>query len=170
MGVQLGRSRARAPRLVRLRLRREAFLRARGDKRRLALLRAMHARWPFFRTLLDQHGHGAGEDRTSAIASRYAELVADRALRAHGLRSHPTRVRRHARGAARDHRRSATLLEDNPSLARSLRNRIPYIDPLNHLQVDLLRRLARARRRRRACARAIHLTINGIAAGLRNSG
>jgi phosphoenolpyruvate carboxylase len=66
------------------------------------------------------------------------------------------------------------LLEGNPSLARSIRNRFPYIDPLNHIQVELLRR-HRARPADAAApddqlVQGIHITINGIAAGLRNSG
>jgi phosphoenolpyruvate carboxylase len=61
------------------------------------------------------------------------------------------------------------LLGDNPALARSIRNRFPYLDPLHHLQVDLLRRL-RAGDDREEVGRGIQLTINGIAAGLRNSG
>ena len=63
-----------------------------------------------------------------------------------------------------------TLLENNPSLALSLRNRIPYIDPLSHLQVDLLRRLRSGQGDAEELRRAVHLTINGVAAGLRNSG
>jgi len=61
------------------------------------------------------------------------------------------------------------LLADNPTLARSIRNRFPYLDPLNHLQVELLRRY-RAGDTDERTKRAIHLTINGVAAGLRNSG
>ena len=61
------------------------------------------------------------------------------------------------------------LVDDNPPLARSIRNRIPYLDPLNHLQVELLRRY-RAGQTDERTKRAIHLTINGLAAGLRNSG
>ena len=61
------------------------------------------------------------------------------------------------------------LLADNPTLARSIRNRFPYLDPLNHLQVELLRRY-RAGQTDERTQRAIHLTINGVAAGLRNSG
>ena len=63
----------------------------------------------------------------------------------------------------------SSLLEDNPTLERSIRNRFPYLDPLNHLQVELLRRY-RAGETDVRTRRAIHLTINGIAAGLRNSG
>jgi phosphoenolpyruvate carboxylase len=62
-----------------------------------------------------------------------------------------------------------TLLDDNPTLARSIRNRFPYLDPLNHLQVELLRRF-RAGQTDVRTRRGIHLTINGLAAGLRNSG
>jgi phosphoenolpyruvate carboxylase len=65
--------------------------------------------------------------------------------------------------------RRDSLLADNPALARSIRNRFPYLDPLNHLQVELLRRY-RAGHTDPRTARAIHLTINGLAAGLRNSG
>ena len=61
------------------------------------------------------------------------------------------------------------LLDDNPILARSIRNRFPYLDPLNHLQVELLHRY-RAGQTDERTQRAIHLTINGLAAGLRNSG
>jgi len=62
-----------------------------------------------------------------------------------------------------------TLLADNPTLERSIRNRFPYLDPLNHLQVELLRRY-RAGQTDESTRHAIHLTINGLAAGLRNSG
>jgi phosphoenolpyruvate carboxylase len=61
------------------------------------------------------------------------------------------------------------FLGDSPALARSIRNRFPYLDPLNHLQVELLRRY-RAGDTDERTRRAIHLTINGVAAGLRNSG
>jgi phosphoenolpyruvate carboxylase len=63
----------------------------------------------------------------------------------------------------------STLLERNPLLARSIRNRFPYIDPLNHLQIELLQR-HRAGATDERVVQGIHLTINGIAAGLRNSG
>ena len=68
-----------------------------------------------------------------------------------------------------DHRARRTCSADNPALARSIRNRFPYLDPLNHLQVELLRRY-RAGETDERTKRGIHLTINGIAAGLRNSG
>ena len=62
-----------------------------------------------------------------------------------------------------------SLLESNPLLARSIRNRFPYLDPLNHMQIELLKRY-RAGDADDDVVTGIHLTINGIAAGLRNSG
>jgi phosphoenolpyruvate carboxylase len=103
-----------------------------------------------------------------AIASRYAELVADAKLRAEvfgRIEAEWQRTRRWLT-AITGH---PELLAENPTLARSIRNRFPYLDPLNHLQVELLRR-HRADGGDERLLRAIHLTINGVAAGLRNSG
>jgi phosphoenolpyruvate carboxylase len=65
--------------------------------------------------------------------------------------------------------RQTELLAGNPLLARSLRNRLPYLDPLNHIQVEALSRYRSGQSDERI-KRAILLTVNGIAAGLRNSG
>jgi phosphoenolpyruvate carboxylase len=61
------------------------------------------------------------------------------------------------------------LLESNPLLERSIRHRFPYIDPLNHVQVELLKE-HRAQNVDEQVLRGIQITINGISAGLRNSG
>jgi phosphoenolpyruvate carboxylase len=61
------------------------------------------------------------------------------------------------------------FLEHDPDLARSIRDRLPYLDPLNHLQLELLHRY-RGGDTSEVVTRALHMTINGIAAGLRNSG
>jgi len=102
-----------------------------------------------------------------AIASRYAELV-DAEIREPIFQriaaEHASTVR-HVLAITKQE----TLLDDNPTLARSIRNRFAYLDPLNHLQVELLRRHRSGRTDVRT-HRAIHLTINGLAAGLRNSG
>ncbi|MEP7181044.1 MAG: phosphoenolpyruvate carboxylase [Betaproteobacteria bacterium] len=145
----------------------DAWLAAHPDGPGIALLAEMHARWPFFRTVLSNTSMVLAKTDL-AIASRYAELVADAG----------TRERIFSRIEA-EHRRTvahllaitghASLLEDNPTLARSIRNRFPYLDPLNHLQVELLHRY-RAGQTDERTRRAIHLTINGLAAGLRNSG
>jgi len=61
------------------------------------------------------------------------------------------------------------LLQGNPLLERSIRNRFPYLDPLNHVQVELLKE-HRAHNPDEQVLRGIQITINGISAGLRNSG
>ena len=127
----------------------------------------MHARWPFFRSMLSNMAMVLAKTDL-AIASRYAELVADAALREpifQRIADEHARTMRHVLAITRQ----ATLLDDNPTLARSIRNRFPYLDPLNHLQVELLRRHRGGQTDERT-RRAIHLTINGLAAGLRNSG
>jgi len=133
----------------------------------LERLREMHREWPFFATLLSNMDMVLAKTDL-AIASRYAELVADRNLREaifprlcaeHRATVHNLLAITEARH----------LLQANPLLARSIRNRFPYLDPLNHIQVELLRRY-RAGDHEERTKRGIHLTINGIAAGLRNSG
>ena len=114
-------------------------------------------------------GHGAGEDGhgdRGALRGAWSPTAryAVRCSIASAASTTP-----HARPCSRSPG-ARTLLESNPSLARSLRNRIPYIDPLNHLQVDLLRRLRSGKGDAEELRRAVHLTINGVAAGLRNSG
>jgi phosphoenolpyruvate carboxylase len=102
------------------------------------------------------------------IAARYKELVADAQLREAIF----TRIRdeyERSRQALLTILKQNTLLERNPALARTIRDRFPYIDPLNHVQLELLKRY-RAGDTDERVVQAIHLTINGIAAGLRNSG
>ena len=62
------------------------------------------------------------------------------------------------------------LLQSNPLLERSIRNRFPYLDPLNHVQVELLKEHRAQQNADEAVLRGIQITINGISAGLRNSG
>ena len=139
-----------------------------GRPARAKLLRDMYRRWPFFRTVVDKLDMVLAKT-DMGIAERYADLVSDTAL----ARRIFSRIR-----AEHDQTRKAfflisgapELLASNPTLSSSLRNRIPYIDPLNHLQVDLLRRLRSGRGDADELRRAVHLTINGVSAGLRNSG
>jgi phosphoenolpyruvate carboxylase len=145
----------------------KAYL-ARGRKRRLATLRAMYGRWPFFRTLVDRLDMVLAKMDTG-IAARYAALVPDRKLRK-SVFDRIVREHDDTRAAFFAITETKALLENNPSLAHSLRNRTPYIDPLSHLQVDLLRRLRSGKGDAEELRRAVHLTINGVAAGLRNSG
>ncbi len=133
----------------------------------LEVLREMHRDWPFFATLLSNMDMVLAKTDL-AIASRYAALVGDEALREQIF----PRLRAEHRATVQNLlsiTRAERLLQSNPLLARSIRNRFPYLDPLNHIQVELLRRY-RAGDRDDRTKRGIHLTINGIAAGLRNSG
>ena len=137
----------------------------------MELLRRMYGKWPFFRTLLSNMDMViAKADLT--IAARYAELVTDANLREEifaRLCAEFERTRRYLLSIEQQDE----LLADNPLLRRSIRNRFPYMDPLNHLQVELLRRHRAGNPTEpvdERIRRGIHMSINGIAAGLRNSG
>jgi phosphoenolpyruvate carboxylase len=137
------------------------------NKDGLALLQKMYRDWPFFNTLLSNMDMVLAKSDI-AIASRYATLVSDTTLRDAIF----GRIRaEHERTitALKEITGQAELQDANPLLQRSIRNRFPYIDPLNHLQVELLRRF-RDGDSDAATREGIHLSINGIAAGLRNSG
>jgi phosphoenolpyruvate carboxylase len=144
----------------------DAFLARRGDGG-MELLGEMYERWPFFNALVSNMDMVLAKSDMH-IASRYAELMPDIELRDVIF----GRIRdEHQRSVSRllAITRQTQLLAANPLLARSFRNRVPYIDPLNHLQVESLRRY-RSGQTNDTVKRAILLTINGIAAGLRNSG
>jgi phosphoenolpyruvate carboxylase len=133
----------------------------------LKRLQRMHDEWDFFRTTLSNMDMVLSKSDI-ALASRYAELVGDERLRV----SIFDRLRAEWQAsidAVRAILREDELLKANPLLARSIRNRFPYIDPLNHVQIELLRR-HRAGDSDPGVVAGIHLSINGIAAGLRNSG
>jgi phosphoenolpyruvate carboxylase len=132
----------------------------------MATLRAMYREWPFFRTLLSNMDMVLAKSDI-AIASRYAELVEPELREA----IFPTLRKEwnETVDALLSISEQQALLEQNPLLARSIRNRFPYIDPLNHIQIELLKR-HRGGETSDAVVDGIHLTINGIAAGLRNSG
>jgi phosphoenolpyruvate carboxylase len=133
----------------------------------MATLRAMYRDWPFFQMLLSNMDMVLAKSDI-AIASRYAELVSDPGLRERIF----SRLRAEWQGsieALLAIMGQNQLLESNPLLARSIRNRFPYLDPLNHMQIELLKRY-RGGDADEDVVTGIHLTINGIAAGLRNSG
>ncbi|MGY1624814.1 phosphoenolpyruvate carboxylase [Geodermatophilus sp. SYSU D00965] len=138
-----------------------------GDEDRLARLRELHERWPFFRTMLSNMGMVLAKTDLG-LAARYAELVPDEELRHRVFdqvtAEHERSCRMLLAITGDDH-----LLADNPSLARSIRNRFPYLEPLHHLQVEMLRR-RRGGDDDELVRRNIQLTINGIATALRNSG
>ncbi len=137
----------------------------------LGLLRDMHKHWPFFRSLLSNMDMVLAKSDLT-LAKRYAELVTEAPLRKKVLNQimHEWHATCEALFMISGQRHR---LADNPSLERSIRHRFPYIDPLHHLQVELIRRYRESRRpqdRDELIQRAIHLSINGIAAGLRNTG
>ncbi|WP_077000902.1 phosphoenolpyruvate carboxylase [Variovorax sp. KK3] len=150
----------------------EKFLSSAGGasarKERQALLQRMYAQWPFFSTLLSNMDMVLAKSDL-ALASRYAELVEDRKLRQKVF----------AMIDAEWHRTSDALnlitgakqrLEGNADMQRSIRHRFPYIDPLHHLQVELMRRWRGGQQDDERVQRGIHMSINGVAAGLRNTG
>jgi phosphoenolpyruvate carboxylase len=138
-----------------------------GREAALTALREMYADWPFFRTVLANMDMVLAKTDL-AIATRYTDLVPDLELRERIFGIIKSEWHRTV-DVLREITGATAFLEDNPALARSIRNRFPYLDPLNHLQIDLLRRY-RAGQVDERTKRAIHLTINGLAAGLRNSG
>ena len=147
----------------------QAFIGTAGASPRtqLALLRRMYREWPFFRTLLSNIDMVLAKS-DPALGSRYSELVADRALRRRVFGAIEAEWQRTNDALARI-TGSRQRLAGNAALARSIRHRFPYIDPLHHLQVELLRRW-RAEPGDERVQTGIHICINGIAAGLRNTG
>lgn len=140
---------------------------AASRKDALALLQKMNKQWPFFRTLLSNMDMVLAKSDL-ALASRYAELVGDARLRKKIFSAIEVEWHRTAEALTLitgDRQR----LANNPALQRSIRHRFPYIDPLHHLQVELVRRYREGKADDRV-QRGIHISINGIAAGLRNTG
>jgi phosphoenolpyruvate carboxylase len=149
----------------------QAFLGDEPDEhaKRLELLRKMYRQWPFFRTLLSNLDMVLAKSDLR-IAQRYVELVDDKKLgkRIFGaIRAEYERTQ----DMLAEITGESSRLHTNPSLARSIEHRFPYLDPLNHLQVELMRRYRRGEEpTNERVQRGIHLSINGIAAGLRNTG
>ncbi|WP_137896790.1 phosphoenolpyruvate carboxylase, partial [Ramlibacter sp. 2FC] len=136
-------------------------------KEALALLQKMYRQWPFFRTLLSNMDMVLAKSDL-ALASRYSELVGEARLRKKVFATIEAEWQRTADALAQITGEKQRLA-NNPALARSIRHRFPYIDPLHHLQVELVRRYRQGLADERV-RRGIHISINGIAAGLRNTG
>jgi len=133
----------------------------------LQRLQAMNREWSFFAALLSNMDMVLAKSDL-AIASRYAKLVKDEDLR--NVIFGRIRAEWHDTvDALRAITGQEELLDGNLLLKRSIRNRFPYLDPLNHVQVELLRR-HREKHDDERIRLGIHISINGIAAGLRNSG
>lgn len=147
----------------------DAFVNTEGKdpKTQLALLQKMYRQWPFFRTLLSNMDMVLAKSDL-ALASRYSELVTDARLRKKVFTSIEAEWHRTADALTRITGEKQRLTH-NTALARSIKHRFPYIDPLHHLQVELVRRW-RAGQGDERVQTGIHISINGIAAGLRNTG
>ncbi|MEQ9406226.1 MAG: phosphoenolpyruvate carboxylase [Fuerstiella sp.] len=143
-----------------------------GDaaERKLALLQEMHRHWPFFRAMMDNLQVALGK-ADMGIARRYADLVQDETVREEIYSSIRTAFIQTEHWVLRVAGQRA-VLENQPTLQQSIRLRNPYVDPLNFLQVRLLKHM----REQNAGSddsdlhRAFYITINGIAAGLKNTG
>ncbi len=135
-------------------------------------LRQMYAGWPFFRAILD-NAEMSLLKADMGIAALYSDLVPDRALGAAVFARIEEEYAR-ARAAILEATGHRELMDGDPVIQRSVHLRNPYVDPLNYVQVEMLRRLRalpdpegpEAERHRQV----IVVTINGIAAGLRNTG
>ncbi|MGQ3168161.1 MAG: phosphoenolpyruvate carboxylase [Hydrogenophaga sp.] len=151
-----------------------AFLHRDGPKglaAQKALLQKMVKLWPFFSTLLSNMDMVLAKSDL-ALASRYAELVPDKRLRKQVFTAIEAEWQRTADALALITGEKQRLV-NNAALQRSIRHRFPYIDPLHHLQVELVRRYRAGENeadRDERVRRGIHISINGIAAGLRNTG
>ncbi|MCA9968758.1 MAG: phosphoenolpyruvate carboxylase, partial [Anaerolineales bacterium] len=140
--------------------------------KRLARLQEMYAGWPFFRTLID-HAQVSLIKADMGIARLYAGLVTDEAVREQIFGQLAAAYRETGQWILQVTAQRA-LLDNDPTLQRSVRQRNPYVDPLNFIQVDLLRRLRALPdpegEEAQELLQAIFLTINGIASGLKNTG
>ncbi|RZL02944.1 MAG: phosphoenolpyruvate carboxylase [Rubrivivax sp.] len=158
----------------------EGFLSKPGTDRKaqLALLQRMHKQWPFFGTLLSNMDMVLAKSDL-AIAERYVALVEDKRLGKKIMAA--IRAEWDLTNQALNLITGAKArLAAQPDLADFLAYRFPYVDPLNHLQVELMRRHRKAQDTRASevegetvaerVQRGIHLSINGVAAGLRNTG
>ena len=138
-----------------------------SETERVDILHELYERWPFFRSVLSNMAQVLAKS-DMGLAARYAELVPDEALRHRVfdkiVDEHRRTIAVHKLITGHD-----DLLADNPALARSVFNRFPYLEPLNHLQVELLRRY-RSGDDDALVQRGILLTMNGLASALRNSG
>jgi phosphoenolpyruvate carboxylase len=130
-------------------------------------LRAMARDWPFLRSTLEMVEMVLAKAEPG-ITARYEAVLVPEALRPLGAELRARLARTHA--AVLDALGRRELLETQPILRHSIAVRNPYVDPLNLLQAEILRRLRAGEGDERALEHALLLTINGIAAGMRNTG
>ncbi len=140
-------------------------------KEALALLQKMQRQWPFFRSLLSNIDMVLTKSDLG-LAACYAGLVSDTRLRKRIFSLIEIEWHRTSK-ALKQVTGDKQRLINNAALERSIRHRFPYIDPLHHLQIELIRRYRNGKRpqdRDENAQNGIHISINGIASGLRNTG
>ncbi len=138
---------------------------------RRMLLREMYVKWSFFESMVNgiQMVLAKGD---FGIAKEYASLVEPGTLRRTIFTDLETRYD-HTVRALCDVSEQEHLLDNNPTLQRSIQLRNPYVDPMSYIQVEVLRRLrdgSLSQQERASLEEVMFLCINGIAAGLRNTG
>lgn len=137
------------------------------DRADLETLTGLVSEWPFLSTLI-QNMEMVMAKSDMVIARRYADLLPDQSL-AEDIHGRIAAEWQRTHEAVMQLTGQTVLLERQPELARLIRLRLPYIEPLNHVQVELIRR-RRAGDDDPAVREGILVALNGIAAGLRNSG
>jgi phosphoenolpyruvate carboxylase len=137
---------------------------------RLALLRQMYKEWPFFSTLLG-NAQLIIAKADMGIARRYADLVEDQAL-AEAVFGAVSAEYELTRTMICEVAEVGDVLDAQPVLQRAIRQRNPYVDPLSYIQIELLRRLREdpTPEEQEAMETGVLMAINGIAAGLKNTG
>jgi phosphoenolpyruvate carboxylase len=148
----------------------DAFLSS-SPRKQLRLLRDAYRRWYYFRALIDNIEMTLSKADLS-IAREYSTLLGDRTVRGSVFRRIAKAYSATA-GLVTKISGEKKLLDNNPTLQRSIRLRNPYVDPMSYIQVELLRRIRNSELDDDAYLElklAIFLSINGIAAGLRNTG
>ncbi|EHE16094.1 phosphoenolpyruvate carboxylase [Streptococcus pneumoniae] len=132
----------------------------------IAILRDMYQNWPFFQSLLSNVDMVLSKSNMN-IAFEYAKLCEDEQVKAiYETILNEWQVTKNVILAIEGH---DELLADNPYLKASLDYRMPYFNILNYIQLELIKRQRRGELSSDQ-ERLIHITINGIATGLRNSG
>ena len=144
----------------------DRFHKVHGD-RGIERLIEIHRDWNFFSTLLSNMDMVLAKVDLG-IASRYADLLTNQKVAKRIFKKIEDEYQKTLRYLLLITEQKK-LLEKNALLERSLQNRFPYIDPLNHVQVEMLRRFRDGEEDERI-KRGLHISINGIASGLRNSG
>ncbi len=132
------------------------------------LLRTMYREWPFFKSQIDFMQMSA-QKADMHIARRYADLVENEIIRNRIFTTIESEYQ-HLNEAILIVTGQDETLQNNPTLQMSIKLRNPYVDALSYFQISLLRTWRHTDRTREDLKRAVLLSINGVANGMRNTG